>query len=78
MESVSSTAKAYASATTGTGTTTATGTSSPDFPSVSVELLNGLEKPDWGFSTAGWVVIRLLFGFGAAMLRKTHLRRPVI
>jgi hypothetical protein len=78
LEARSSTAKAHASATTSISTTTGTGTSSTDFPSVSVEPLSGLDKPDWGFCTASWILIGLLLAFGVAMLRKTHPRRPVI
>jgi hypothetical protein len=78
VEAGSSTAKAHTSATTSTSTTTGSDTSSPDFPPVLDEPLSGLEKPDWGFSTAGWILIGLLLACGVALLRKTHLRRPVV
>ena len=76
MEAGSSTAKTHTSATT--STTSGSDTGSADFPYVSDEPLSGLEKPDWGFSTAGWILIGLLLACGVALLRKTHLRRPVV
>jgi hypothetical protein len=78
VEAGSSTAKAHTSATTRNGTTTGSDRGSADFPPVSDEPLNGLEKPDRGYSTAGWILIGLLLACGVAMLRKTHLRRPVV
>jgi hypothetical protein len=79
VEAGSSSAKTHTSATTSTSTTTGSGTSSADFPPISDKPPTGLEKPPGrGFSTAGWILISLLLACGVAMLRKTHLRRPVI
>jgi hypothetical protein len=74
VEAGSSSAKTHTSATTTTGS----GTSSADFPPISDKPPTGLEKPPGrGFSTADWILISLLLAGGVAMLRKTHLRRPV-
>jgi hypothetical protein len=78
VEAGSSTAKTHTSATTSTSTSTGSDTSLADLPYVSDEPLSSLEKPDRGFSTAGWILIGLLLACGVAMLRKTHLRRPVV
>jgi hypothetical protein len=74
VEAGSSTAKAR----TRTSATTSAQASSSDFPSVSVDPLNGLGEASFGFSTVGWLLIGLLMAFGVAMLRKTHLRRAVV
>jgi hypothetical protein len=76
VEAGSSTAKTHTSAST--GSTTGSDATSADFPPVSDKPLTALEKPDRGFSTAGWILIGLLLACGVAMLRKTHLRRPVV